>query len=113
MPPPPPPPPPQVSAISNLINVCLDPLLIFTAGMGIAGAGAATAASQLFSAAAYLTLLLRMRIWGLKPLIGSSPLHLRMTHALTRVPGPRRRHRPQDGHAQLDLPAAVARLAAG
>ena len=71
----------QVSAISNLINVCLDPLLIFTAGMGIAGAGAATAASQLFSAAAYLTLLLRMRIWGFKPLTGSSPLHLRMTHA--------------------------------
>ena len=102
----------QVSAISNLINVCLDPLLIFTAGMGIAGAGAATAASQLFSAAAYLTLLLRMRIWGLKPRTGSSPLHLRQ-HVLTRAPGPRRRHRPQDGHAQLDLPAAVARLAAG
>ena len=27
----------QVSAVANLINVLLDPLLIFTAGMGIAG----------------------------------------------------------------------------
>ena len=29
----------QVSALSNLVNVCLDPLLMFTMGMGIAGAG--------------------------------------------------------------------------
>ena len=50
-----------MSALSNLVNVCLDPLLMFGVGMGIAGAGAATAASQLFSAAAYVTLLLQRR----------------------------------------------------
>ena len=35
---------------------------MFTMGMGIAGAGAATAASQLFSAAAYVTLLLKRQM---------------------------------------------------
>jgi len=49
----------KISLASNLINVILDPLLIFYANMGILGAGLATAASQLFSAATYLTLLLR------------------------------------------------------
>ena len=52
----------QVSALSNLINVCLDPLLMFTMGWGIAGAGAATAGSQLFSAVAYLSLLLKRQM---------------------------------------------------
>jgi len=56
----------QVSALSNLVNVCLDPFLMFTMGMGIAGAGAATAASQLFSAVAYLTLLLKRQMVTLR-----------------------------------------------
>ena len=30
---------PKVSALSNLVNVCMDPFLMFTMGMGIAGAG--------------------------------------------------------------------------
>lgn len=52
----------RVSAISNLANVLLDPLLIFTLGMGIAGAGAATTASQVLSAALYIGLMLRRRM---------------------------------------------------
>ena len=40
-------------------NVLLDPLLIFSARLGVAGAGLATSASQWLAAAAYLSLLLR------------------------------------------------------
>lgn len=56
----------KIALASNVINVLLDPLLIFTARMGILGAGLATAASQLFSAAVYLALLLRRKLvrWG-------------------------------------------------
>tara|TARA_B110001452_G_scaffold26858_1_gene21067 strand:- start:6182 stop:7471 length:1290 start_codon:yes stop_codon:yes gene_type:complete len=52
----------RVSAISNLANVVLDPLLIFTLGMGIAGAGVATTASQVLAAALYVGLMLRRRM---------------------------------------------------
>mgnify|MGYP003685618467 CR=1 FL=1 len=52
----------KVSFASNLVNVILDPLLIFNSRMGILGAGLATTVSQIFSAVTYLTLLLKRRL---------------------------------------------------
>ena len=52
----------QISALSNLVNIVLDPLLMFAAGWGIVGAALATTASQLFGAAAYIVILLRRKM---------------------------------------------------
>jgi putative MATE family efflux protein len=45
------------TTIGNLVNIVLDPILIFNCGMGCAGAGAATAISQWVSAVPLLYLL--------------------------------------------------------
>jgi len=39
----------KIALVSNLINVILDPILIFNAGMGVAGAAAATCISEIIS----------------------------------------------------------------
>lgn len=49
----------KVSLASNLINLVLDPLLIFGARMGVAGAALATAISEIFAGACHLALLVR------------------------------------------------------
>jgi multidrug resistance protein, MATE family len=49
----------QISAISNIVNIILDPLLIFNAGMGVAGAAAATCVAEIFSFVQYVRLLQR------------------------------------------------------
>lgn len=49
----------KISAVASLINLVLDPLLMFNCGLGMAGAALATATSQLFAGCTYLTLLLR------------------------------------------------------
>ena len=40
----------KIALCSNLLNVVLDPMLIFWAKMGVAGAALATTASQIFAA---------------------------------------------------------------
>ena len=40
----------KIAIAANLVNVVLDPILIFNAGLGVAGAALATAASQIFAA---------------------------------------------------------------
>ncbi|KAL3892942.1 MAG: hypothetical protein SGPRY_014631, partial [Prymnesium sp.] len=52
----------QVAVVSNLLNAALDPLLIFTAGLGVAGAALATTASQVLSVCVYIWLLLRKKL---------------------------------------------------
>ena len=47
----------KIALVSNIVNVILDPLLIFNAGMGVAGAAAATCAAELFSFFQYMRLL--------------------------------------------------------
>ena len=47
-----------INSAGLLLNMALDPLLIFRAGWGVAGAGAATAASQMFVCA--------LALWALK-----------------------------------------------
>lgn len=52
----------RISLASQLLNVVLDPILIFGAELGVRGAAFATAASEVASAAAYAALLARRGI---------------------------------------------------
>ena len=47
----------KIALVSNIVNVILDPVLIFKAGMGVSGAAAATCAAELFSFFQYVRLL--------------------------------------------------------
>jgi putative MATE family efflux protein len=44
----------KISILSNIINVCLDPLLIFKGGMGVGGAAAATCVAESVAFILYL-----------------------------------------------------------
>ena len=46
---------------ANVVNLALDPLLIFRCGYGVGGAAAATAVAEWLAAAAYLACLWRRR----------------------------------------------------
>lgn len=59
----------KISFVASLINVVLDPFLMFNCGLGMAGAALATAASQIFAGSTYLTLLLRRRLVKLSTLL--------------------------------------------
>ena len=80
----------KISAISNIFNAVLDPILMFTCSLGVTGAALATLAAEVISAASFLTLLLKRRMirwskilslpkWSkLKPLLqGGAALQLR------------------------------------
>lgn len=56
----------KITMVSNLVNVLLAPLLMFTASLGIVGCGLAASASSICAAATYLTLLFRRNLvrWG-------------------------------------------------
>ena len=82
-----------IALASNLLNCVLDPLMMFTAGLGVAGAAIATSASQLLAGASYIALLLRRKLvrWGtmLRPppkkdarelLAGSAAAQVRSQH---------------------------------
>lgn len=59
----------KVSLASNALNLVLDPLLIFGARLGVAGAAIATAASEVGAGALYGVLLLRRRLLRLGSLL--------------------------------------------
>ena len=52
----------KISLLANLINVVLDPILIFKANMGVTGAALATLAAEIVSALLFTTLLLKRRL---------------------------------------------------
>ena len=52
----------KIAAISNIINVLLDPFLIFNAGMGVAGAAAATCVAELSSFLLYARQLIKKNL---------------------------------------------------
>ena len=52
----------KVSLASNLLNLVLDPILIFSAGLGVAGAALATALAEVLSGGVYFWLLLRRKL---------------------------------------------------
>jgi putative MATE family efflux protein len=59
----------KVSLASNVLNLVLDPLLIFGARMGVAGAALATAASEAGAGAIYVGLLLKRKMLRLGRLL--------------------------------------------
>lgn len=52
----------KISLLANLINVILDPILIFKANMGVTGAALATLVSEVVSALLFTALLLKRRM---------------------------------------------------
>lgn len=64
----------KVSLAVNVLNLVLDPLLMFTAGMGYVGAAAATAVSEVASGITYLRLLKRKGLIRLRMLWQPPPL---------------------------------------
>ena len=56
----------KVSLASSLVNVVFDPLMIFTWGMGVSGAAAATCLCEVVSLALYLTVMVRRRMLRLR-----------------------------------------------
>jgi len=52
----------KISFVASLVNMVLDPLLMFKGGLGIAGAALATSVSQIFSGSLYLALMLRRNL---------------------------------------------------
>lgn len=80
----------KISAISNIFNAVLDPILMFSLAMGVPGAALATLCAEIISAASFLALMLRRKMirWSkifrmpswtkLKPLLkGGAALQLR------------------------------------
>ena len=59
----------KVSLASNLLNLVLDPLLIFTAKMGVAGAALATAVSEVGAGILYTILLVRRKLLKIGELV--------------------------------------------
>lgn len=47
----------KIALVSNVVNIILDPILIFNCGMGVAGAAAATCAAELFGFVQYVRFL--------------------------------------------------------
>ena len=56
----------KIAAASNLINVVMDPILIFSAAMGVTGAAAATCLAELASFGLYVRSLTRRRMVELR-----------------------------------------------
>ena len=52
----------KISLFTNLMNAVLDPILIFTAGMGVTGAALATLGAELCSAVLFVTLLFKRKM---------------------------------------------------
>eukprot|EP01035_Chromulina_nebulosa_P002520 gene2520-3410_t len=59
----------RIAIISNIVNVVLDPFMIFSMGMGVAGAAAATCVSEIISCVIYGHQLLRKNMVSVKKLL--------------------------------------------
>lgn len=60
--------PVKISLFANVFNAVLDPILIFSAGMGVTGAAVATLAAELISCVTYLVLMQRKKMVNLRKL---------------------------------------------
>mmetsp|Transcript_16470 Transcript_16470/g.29943 ORF Transcript_16470/g.29943 Transcript_16470/m.29943 type:complete len:347 (-) Transcript_16470:376-1416(-) len=54
--------PMKISASANLLNVIVDPILIFTMGMGVSGAALATVGAEVFSAILFMYFMLKRKL---------------------------------------------------
>ena len=52
----------KISAISNMFNAVLDPILMFTFALGVPGAALATLGAEVISAVSFLTLMLKRKM---------------------------------------------------
>jgi len=59
----------KVSLFSNVLNCALDPILMFKCGLGVVGAAAATVVAEFFSAAVFLTLMLKQQMVKMKQML--------------------------------------------
>jgi len=59
----------KITAVTQLINVVLDPLLIFNAGLGVAGASMATALAETCAGFAYMGLLAKEGVLKVRKLV--------------------------------------------
>lgn len=59
----------KITLFTQLLNVVLDPILIFKAGLGVAGASLATAAAEICAGAAYMGLLAKEGVLKLSKLM--------------------------------------------
>lgn len=80
----------QVSLASNALNLLLDPILIFGARMGVAGAALATAASEIGAGLLYTLLLLQRKLLRLgaplrRPCTTTAPSHDRLLRSAAPV----------------------------
>eukprot|EP00929_Paragymnodinium_shiwhaense_P056698 TRINITY_DN28381_c0_g3_i1.p1 TRINITY_DN28381_c0_g3~~TRINITY_DN28381_c0_g3_i1.p1 ORF type:complete len:642 (+),score=110.34 TRINITY_DN28381_c0_g3_i1:69-1994(+) len=62
-----------VSAVSNIVNISLDPVLIFTGGMGVAGAALATVVSDVIACLTYLVLLAKNKLGSILQILSPPP----------------------------------------
>ena len=59
----------KIAAASNLINVVMDPILIFSAAMGVTGAAAATCLAELASFGFYTKLLVKKKMLNFRSVL--------------------------------------------
>eukprot|EP00543_Licmophora_paradoxa_P002497 CAMPEP_0202456938 /NCGR_PEP_ID=MMETSP1360-20130828/14086_1 /ASSEMBLY_ACC=CAM_ASM_000848 /TAXON_ID=515479 /ORGANISM="Licmophora paradoxa, Strain CCMP2313" /LENGTH=297 /DNA_ID=CAMNT_0049076897 /DNA_START=75 /DNA_END=964 /DNA_ORIENTATION=- len=59
----------KIAAFSNLLNAVLDPLLMFTFGMGVTGAACATLAAEITSCAMFLAVLRKRNLIRMRKII--------------------------------------------
>ena len=65
----------KVSLVTNLVNLVLDPLMIFMTPLGFVGAAVATVVAETLSGITYLRLLLKRQLAQVKLLLRPPPLH--------------------------------------
>ena len=70
----------RVAFCQNVLDMVLDPVLMFGTGLGVAGTAVATAAAEMCSACMYFVLLLRLRLASLKGIL--TPPNLRTVSLL-------------------------------
>ena len=59
----------KISLFANFFNAVLDPILIFSANMGVTGAALATLAAEIVSAITFTTILFRKKLVSLPKLL--------------------------------------------
>ena len=59
----------RISIVSNLVNIILDPLLIFNFGFGVAGAAAATCVAEIVAIALYIKELINRKLLSTKKML--------------------------------------------
>ena len=60
--------PVKITFVTNMLNMIMDPICIFTLGMGVSGAAFATLASEILGAIVYIRLLIKKKLLNVRKL---------------------------------------------